>query len=257
MSIDRDKNEIPITSADRRLVENVLYMFLFLLFGILLSIQIRDGINMQEQLSSSKTKYSAYQQQLEDLKGQNIRLKEQNVLLIAQKDQLTETVLNEQGYSQLAIDLADTRKLAGLTRIDGPGVIVTLSDSTITDVNDMTQSSLIHAQDIQYIIDILKIAGAKAISVNGDRIISTTSISCAGPTVRVNNSRYPVPFVISSVCEPNSTYDILKNDPNILFRLSEGVEIAIEKSESISVLPFSDNRVIDKLSMELGVENQP
>jgi len=189
------------------------------------------------------------------LKSENDKLKEQNIFLASQKDALTESVLNEQGYSELAESVAKIRGLAGLTIVEGAGVTITLSDSTITDTTDVNQSSLIHSQDVQYFVDLLKAAGAKAIAINGERIVCTTSIICTGPTIRVNNSRYPVPFVITAVCDPNATYDILQNDSHTLFRLSEGVEIAFNKNDLISIPAFSDLTVIDALRKELEVES--
>ena len=238
-----------------RMLENILFMFLILILGSFLTFQIRVGINEQEQLLASKEKHTAYQLQLDDLKNKNKKLKEENTLLVAQKDQLTEDVLNEQGYSELAASLAETRELAGLTEVTGEGITITLSDSTITDSSNLNQSSLIHSQDVQYFVDTLKSAGARAIAINGERIVCTTSISCTGPTIRVNNSRYPVPFVITAVCDPNTTYDILQNDAQVIFRKSEGVGITVVKNNSISIPAFSDSTVIDSLSTELGVAN--
>jgi len=237
----------------KRHVESLLFMILLLLFGFFLMIQIREGISIQEQLSSSKQKHDAYLLQLDDLKSENDKLTEQNTLLASQKDALTESVLNEQGYSELAESLAGIRELAGLTEVDGPGVTITLSDSTIIDTTDINQSSLIHSQDVQYFVDLLKASGAKAIAINGERIVCTTSIICTGPTIRVNNSRYPVPFVITAVCDPNTTYDILQNDPHVIFRISEGVEIAFGKNDILSIPAFTDLTVIDALSNELDV----
>jgi len=243
------------TKAQRRLVENLLYMMLLLILSFFFTMQIREGISVQKQLSSSNEKRLAYQQQLNDLKTENLNLQEQNTLLAEKKDLLTETVLNEQGYSELAAELVEIRKLAGLTSVDGNGVTITLRDSTITDTSDTNQSSLIHSQDVQYIVDLLKSAGASAIAINGERIVCTTSIVCTGPTIRVNNSRYPVPYVITAVCDPESTYDILQNDAQILFRLSEGVEVAFEKSTDLSIPAFSDSTIVDSLSEELEVIN--
>lgn len=241
--------------AKSGLVEDLLYMVLILILSLFFTMQIREGISVQKQLISSKEKHMAYQQQLDDLKAENVSLKEQNTTLSVQKDKLTEDVLNEQGYSELATALADIRELAGLTIVEGAGVTITLSDSTITDTSDINQSSLIHSQDVQYFVDLLKSAGAAGIAINGERIVCTTSIICTGPTIRVNNSRYPVPYVITAVCDPNTTYDILQNDAHVIFRISEGVEIAVEKSEVLSIPAFSDSTVVDAISKELEDTN--
>ena len=236
-------------------VESVLFTVLLLSLGFFLSAQIRDGISIQAQLSSSKEKQSAYLQQLTDLKSSSVKLKEDNAKLLAQKDKMTENVLNEQGYSELASSLTKIRKLAGLTEVNGSGITITLNDSSIADSTDVNQSSLIHSQDVEYIVDLLKASGAKAIAINGERIVSTTSIICTGPTIRVNNSRYPVPFIITAICDADTTYDILHNDLQINYRKSEGVGIIFEKNATLFVPAFSDSTVIDTISKELEVIN--
>ena len=240
-----------------RLVESILFTVLLLSLGFFLSIQIREGINLQAQLSSSKEKQSAYMQQLADLKSSNVKLKEENTKLAEQKNTMTENVLNEQGYSELAASLTKTRELAGLTEVSGTGITITLNDSNITDTANVSQTSLIHSQDVEYIVDLLKSSGAKAIAINGERIVCSTSIICTGPTIRVNNSRYPVPFVITAICDSNTTYDILQNDSHILFRKSEGIEINFAKKAELTIPAFSDSTVIDSISKELEVINQP
>lgn len=70
---------------------------------------------------------------------------------------------------------------------------------------------MIHSEDIEYIVALLKSAGATAIEINGERVVYTTSISCNGPTIRINDERFPVPFVITA----NMTrirHDILQAD---------------------------------------------
>jgi len=241
--------------AHKKLIENLLFMVLLIFLGTFLTIQIREGISAQEQLAVSKAKHAEYQAQINDLNTENKRLKDENSLLVEQKDDLTQNVLNEQGYSELAASLNEIRKLAGLTEVDGAGVTISLNDSTITDTSDSSQSSLIHSQDVQYIVDLLKASGAKAIAINGERIVCTTNISCTGPTIRVNNSRYPVPFVVTAVCDSDKTYDILQNDLHIISRISEGVEISLSKNNTLTIPAFSDTAVIDSFSTELEVVN--
>ena len=72
-------------------------------------------------------------------------------------------------------------KMIGLTEVTGPGVIVTLSDSK-KDANSVLNPStlLVHDVDILGVVNELKNAGAEAISINDQRIVPTTSISCGG-----------------------------------------------------------------------------
>ena len=47
-------------------------------------------------------------------------------------------------------------------------------------------------------------AGAEAISVNGQRIISTSEIRCAGTTIFINGERVGAPFIINAIGDPAS-----------------------------------------------------
>jgi len=230
--------------TNHRLTEKLLFSALLLITGVVMMTQIRQGISMQEKFTSANKEFAIYQQQLSDLADQNKQLKTDYQLLAEQKDALTESVLQEQGYSELAISLSDARMLAGLSSVSGEGITITMNDSTITDTTDINQLSLIHSQDVQYVLDLLKSAGAQAIDINGERIVFTTSITCTGPTIRVNNSRYPVPFVISAICDPESTYDILQNDSYLQYRKDSSVEIDFVINRSLTIPAFSDIVII-------------
>ena len=95
--------------------------------------------------------------------------------------------------------------LAGLTSVEGGGVQVTLSDSTQT--NNLTENAnayVIHDLDILQVINELRDAGAEAISLNGERVVSTSEVRYAGSTVSINNNRYAAPFVIKAIGDPTN-----------------------------------------------------
>ncbi|MDO4792689.1 MAG: DUF881 domain-containing protein [Filifactor alocis] len=92
---------------------------------------------------------------------------------------------------------------AGYTKLKGLGVQIELRDSIKElaegeDPNDL----IIHDQDILMLINDLKVAGAEAISVNGERILSTTEIKCTGATIMINNITFGQPFIIKAIGEP-------------------------------------------------------
>jgi uncharacterized protein YlxW (UPF0749 family) len=93
-------------------------------------------------------------------------------------------------YSKLlAKQLERAEIMAGLTAVEGSGIIVTLRDSTTQSTNTTDPNLyVVHDTDILWIINELRDAGAEAIQLNGERIISTTEIRCAGSTVSVNNN---------------------------------------------------------------------
>jgi uncharacterized protein YlxW (UPF0749 family) len=101
--------------------------------------------------------------------------------------------------------VAALRDPAGLTPRSGPGVSITLADapedvinSTTGDVNRL----LVHQQDIQAVVNALWKGGATAVTIAGQRIVSTTGIKCEGNAVQLQGVPYPQPYVIEAVGDP-------------------------------------------------------
>jgi uncharacterized protein YlxW (UPF0749 family) len=245
---DRASSDVKLKN---RHTERILFMILLIFLGCFITMQIRESITVAEKYSSLKLKYGNYQVQLENLEKQKTDLQAENTQLNEQRDALANRILNEQGYSEMAASLAQIKAFACLTNVEGSGITVTLNDSDLSSTTDTTSLSVIHSQDIQYVVDLLKAAGAKAIAINGERIVGTTVIECTGPTVRVNNSRYPVPFVVTAVCDPDAAANLFATDSYIAYRLSGGVEIDVSKNESILIPAFSDSETIDSLYIDL------
>lgn len=98
-------------------------------------------------------------------------------------------------------DLELYRQILGLTDLEGEGVEVILDDATreLYYAEENVNNLLVHDSDLLTIINDLNAAGAEAISLNGQRIINTSEISCSGYTVRVNRQFYARPFVIRAI----------------------------------------------------------
>ncbi|MGZ4474527.1 MAG: DUF881 domain-containing protein [Nocardioides sp.] len=94
------------------------------------------------------------------------------------------------------------RQPAGLTAVAGEGVSITLSDAPRDLVENTTLDPnllVVHQQDIQAVVNALWAGGARAVTVAGQRIVSTTGIKCSGSTVLLQGVPYPQPFVIQAV----------------------------------------------------------
>jgi len=95
------------------------------------------------------------------------------------------------------------RFLAGLTPVEGPGVVVTLSDSRKpfprTLLRGVPPPNLIHDTDINQTVNELRAAGAEAIAVNGQRLVATSAVRDAGPTIFVNNVPQAPPYTVQAI----------------------------------------------------------
>ncbi|MGB0099599.1 MAG: DUF881 domain-containing protein, partial [Nocardioides sp.] len=91
---------------------------------------------------------------------------------------------------------------AGLRPRSGPGLTITLSDAPEEVINAATGNVnplLVHQQDIQAVVNALWKGGATAVTIAGQRIVSTTGIKCEGNAVQLQGVPYPQPYTIEAV----------------------------------------------------------
>lgn len=92
---------------------------------------------------------------------------------------------------------------AGFTPVSGPAVTVTLTDSPQELIADAAPEDrkylVVHQQDIQAVVNAMFRGGAEAVTIQGQRIISTTGIKCSGNTVQLQGVPYSPPYVITAV----------------------------------------------------------
>lgn len=93
---------------------------------------------------------------------------------------------------------------AGLRAVTGPAVTVTLSDAPATVPADGIDPDLlvVHQQDIQAVANALWQGGAEAMTIQGQRVISTTGVKCVGNTVVLHGIPYAPPYVVSAIGDP-------------------------------------------------------
>jgi uncharacterized protein YlxW (UPF0749 family) len=104
---------------------------------------------------------------------------------------------------------------AGLTPRTGPAVKVTLTDAPqeIVQSTDRDQNDLVvHQQDIQAVVNAMWRAGATAVTLQGQRVISTTGIKCEGNSVTLHGVPYSPPYEIVAVGDQQEILTELDGD---------------------------------------------
>lgn len=125
---------------------------------------------------------------------------------------------------------------AGTENLIGEGIVIVLSDGTKTLEPDLRQDSLVHDSDVLTVVNELKAAGAEAISVNGQRIISTSAIRCVGPVIQVNYQKVAAPFTIKAIGNAQyleSAINIKNGVADLLTEIGISVKITREKDVKI------------------------
>lgn len=126
---------------------------------------------------------------------------------------------------------------AGVVALQGPGVIVTIDDSKRpSKPGENPNLYLIHDDDILKVINELWAAGAEAISINDQRLIASSEIRCAGPTLSVNNTRYSPPYDIRAIGEPQTLENALKMRGGVVETLQFwGIQVNIKSFDEVLV----------------------
>jgi uncharacterized protein YlxW (UPF0749 family) len=138
-------------------------------------------------------------------------------------------------------ELERQKMMAGLLAAEGPGVQVTLDDSSIHSVPAAADANdyLIHEYDLRDVINLLWMAGSEAIAVNDERIVATTSVYCVGSMVMVNDTRLSPPYLIQAVGNPSTQEDVLSNPAYLkeIKRRAElyGVQFKVSRMRTLTV----------------------
>ena len=206
---------------------------LFVSFGILISAQWRS---LPDRITNPIAPYASLKETKEGLYTEQSNLKSeikslQNSISLAQKSSENITL----SKSDIA-NLEERKSKAGLTKLNGPGIIIKLNDSNSSSTSD---ESIVHAADLRDIINLLWGSGAEAISLNNQRIVENTAIDCIVNTVLVNNTKLSTPFQIEAIGNQKSMYDQInnqsllsdiyrrKNDFKLIFDVSSNNDITV------------------------------
>ncbi|MDR3645059.1 MAG: DUF881 domain-containing protein [Clostridia bacterium] len=175
--------------------------------------------------------------------------KDQNDALVKQVQSLQKTVSDYRDQAAKSGDadktlndqLTNAEILAGISAVQGPGVTITMNDSKVSASSGTDASAfVIHDIDILQVLNELRDAGAEALSLNGERILATSEVRCAGNVVSVNDNRYAAPFIISAIGKPDQLKSALLMRDGIVDVLSQwGIEVDVATSAKIVINGYS------------------
>ena len=202
-------------------------MFVCAIIGFILAVQFRQVRDSQATVPN---------QRLEEVSGRLIQVEEErdelaNRLEILQRE--TNSAANHELISELKIQ-------ACVTALQGEGIVVKMDDSTrVAKSGENPNLYLIHDDDLLRVINELKAAGAEAISINGQRLIATSEIRCAGPTLSVNNVRSSPPYEIHAVGDKKSLENAITMRGGVAETLKVwGIQLEVTASDDVYIPPY-------------------
>ena len=179
------------------------FLFIAIFIGYLLTVQIRASIPSNQGIVTIP-KLLEMKNDMDNTNKENIMLAKsinEAKLKLQDYEEGVDKTGNILGIMQEELELA--RNYANYEKIEGPGIIISMNDS-LSEVgeNENPQWYLIHDADILEIINVLRDAGAEAISINDERVTASSNIKCGGPTINIDGKRHAVPFVIKAIGDP-------------------------------------------------------
>lgn len=181
-----------------------------------------------------------------DERQETLKLQDEISKVRSEKTKLEETLAKGDGLAKtLNEELQKTKILAGLTDVQGPGVVLVLQDSKKgPPSNRMFEKDnyIIHDYTVQQAINELNASSAEAISINGQRVIGRTPIRCVGPVAIVNDVRIGSPFEIRAIGNPETLWGGL-NIPggymDVMIKAYDPAMGRLEKRKSLLVVGYT------------------
>ena len=214
---------------------NFIILVVFVVFGIVLGVQIKQKVPYFTPVTLNSIETTKYEidninKEIEELK---LMLKDKE-----EKIQLYENIARD---DKNIIDLLDkelkkTKLIAGFVDVKGPGIIVKMEDNMNEDAFGQGYDlDLIHDADVLRIINDLKEAGAEAISINEQRVLSISEIKCGGPIIRINGKSIGTPIYIKAIGDPKLLNAAI-NAPNTYGYALKNIDQLVIETEIVDEL---------------------
>ena len=159
--------------------------------GSIMSTNAKEN-ELRDSVLKSKEKYDNLYQKLEEAENQ----------LEVERANSTQ---NNTELTDLENEIKDGNKILGLSEVTGNGLIITINDNQDISLNSWFADPnllVVHDADLISVVNELKNAGAEAISINEQRLVTTSAIECDGNIIKVNGEKIGAPLTIKAIGLP-------------------------------------------------------
>ncbi len=182
-----------------------------LLAACLMLIGALSAVVIAQVRSSAPQRTELRQALIEDIAQQRAAGDLLQLRLAEVRDEATrvrQQLLAATSQGQRALDELDRAEShAGLTAVQGPGLLVTLTDALAPEDGGDNLGRILD-RDIQSVVNELWAAGAEAVAIDGQRLGPTTSIQSAGQAILVDFRPITNPYLIEAI-GPSGMFDQL------------------------------------------------
>lgn len=129
-------------------------------------------------------------------------------------------------------ELSEAKEIFGLTNVEGDGIIITLTD---------TEEMAYTGNDLLYLVNELRAAGAEAISINDERIINMTDIAdISSKYIVVNSNPVLSPYIVKVIGDKTYLKSALTiKNGYVDLKEKEGYKISLQEKNNIKINKYS------------------
>jgi len=135
---------------------------------------------------------------------------------------------------ELSKEYSRNEKLLGYKEVRGAGLIISMEDGEPKE--DELEGSIdswlriIHNEDMLKLINELKLNGAEAISINGQRVTETSEVYCSWAFISINGKKLPAPFEVKAIGDEDLMEAYTKTEFNQMrIMKNRGIKVNLEK----------------------------
>jgi uncharacterized protein YlxW (UPF0749 family) len=127
------------------------------------------------------------------------------------------------GVARLRTAAARLAPVVGTQAVAGPALTVTLDDAERTAASlpegFTADDIVVHQQDVENVVNALWAAGAEAMMLMDQRVISTSAVRCVGNTLILQGRVYSPPYVIQAIGDQSAMREALNKSPQVMIYL--------------------------------------
>jgi len=182
--------------------------------------------------------------QLKKVREENVKLQNVKNDYESKIKEFEDTASQGSIYAKiLKEELDQARILAGIEDVEGPGITVVVDDLKFS---EKVNYPLISYSMLLELLNELNAAGAEAVSINEQRIISTSEIrQIGGIHININTVSFAPPFVFKAIGDPKTLEAALRLREGIAEKLeNSGVAVTITQEQLIKIPKY--NGVIER-----------
>lgn len=241
---NENKDTIEYKRKRQRLVSTVLFTVVFTFLGVFASLQFGtaqskaadESKKKQETIIRYENQINSLEEQIAVLSGDISGLKND---YDAKMEQLAES--DNDFFRVIEFYNSSIAKYgfyAGTTSVTGKGIEISIDDGNPTS-GTVSNYLLVHDSTLLNIIDNLRIAGAQAISVNGERIVMDTAVLCMGTGISINGNMKYAPFTIKAIGNSDELYSRFINGSIYRNIVMSDLLVDVTKSDSVKISGYT------------------